>query len=658
MQYRNLSSQDIQLLKENGCRADNWSAIEVKNDCQFDRLSGVRFEGKVKIGTLKGSFFSRNGDKIIPGIENSTLCNCDIADQIYIKNVHLLKSYQVEERVVLRNINRLSVSGETSFGNGTKIEILNEGGGRELPIFESLSSQLAYLIVLYRHEKNFIQILEKYIEEYTDSKKSTVGSIGSESIIENCNMIENVRIGSCATISGAAVLKEGTIVSNKEAPTKIGVGVIAESFIIHTGSKITDGALLDKCFIGQSVEISKQFSAENSAFFANSGGFHGEACSIFAGPYTVTHHKSSLLIAGLFSFYNAGSGTNQSNHMYKLGAIHQGVLERGSKTGSFSYILWPARVGAFTAVIGKHYSNFDTSSFPFSYVNEENGNSVLTPAMNLFSVGTRRDTEKWPKRDKRTDAEKLDIIHFKAFNPYTIGNMYNGRNLLLQLLEKAEKKQEFVSYKGIRIKRLMLKTCSKYYDLAIHIYIGEAIAERIEQNNLNWEAILEQIRALKSQSQELEQWCDISGMIAPKASIDELIDKCNNGSFNSVVDILKGLKKIESSLEQKSWEWCIRLLSQILGKTQSQIDKEDLQLVLNNWVKNKIKLNNMTLKDAEKEFDQNSRYGYGIDGDDIVKGEDFAAVRGKYEEDGFVQNLQADNEQTQARGEKLLHLIA
>ena len=58
----------------------------------------------------------------------------------------------------------------------------------------------------------------------------------------------------------------------------------------------------------------------------------------FAGPYKVTHHKSTLLIAGMFSFMNAGSGSNQSNHMYKLGPIHQGTLERGAKTTSDSYI--------------------------------------------------------------------------------------------------------------------------------------------------------------------------------------------------------------------------------------------------------------------------------------------------------------------------------
>ena len=71
--------------------------------------------------------------------------------------------------------------------------------------------------------------------------------------------------------------------------------------------------------------------------------------------------------------------------------VHQGLLERGSKTGSFSYLLWPSRVGAFTAVIGKHYANFDASDLPFSYITEEDAGSVITPAMNFFTVGTMRD---------------------------------------------------------------------------------------------------------------------------------------------------------------------------------------------------------------------------------------------------------------------------
>lgn len=82
-------------------------------------------------------------------------------------------------------------------------------------------------------------------------------------------------------------------------------------------------------------------------------------------------HKSSLLIAGMFSFLNAGSGSNQSNHLYKLGPIHQGIVERGSKTTSDSYILWPAKIGAFSLIMGRHVNHPDTSDLPFSYLIEK-----------------------------------------------------------------------------------------------------------------------------------------------------------------------------------------------------------------------------------------------------------------------------------------------
>ena len=118
-----------------------------------------------------------------------------------------------------------------------------------------------------------------------------------------------------------------------------------------------------------------------SLFFSNCQGENGEACAIFAGPFTVTHHKSTLLIAGMFSFMNAGSGSNQSNHMYKLGPIHQGTMERGAKTTSDSYILWPARVGAFSLVMGRHVNHADTSNLPFSYLIEQRNTTYLVPGV-------------------------------------------------------------------------------------------------------------------------------------------------------------------------------------------------------------------------------------------------------------------------------------
>ena len=223
-------------------------------------------------------------------------------------------------------------------------------------------------------------------------------------------------------------------------PVFIGPGVIMEHFIVCSGSIVTDSTLIDKCFIGQGCILANIILQKTPCSLQTAEDYHGEACSIFAGPYTVTHHKSTLLIAGIFSFMNAGSGSNQSNHMYKLGPIHQGIVERGSKTTSDSYLLWPARIGPFTLVMGRHYKNLDTSSLPFSYLIESNDESILVPGINLRSVGTIRDAQKWPLRDIRKDPVKIDQINFNLLSPYTIRKMIDGRELL-KTIQKGVRKR-------------------------------------------------------------------------------------------------------------------------------------------------------------------------------------------------------------------------
>src|SRR5665647_134331 len=383
MNYRHLIKEEINRLLSQNCFSDNWDGITVAEDFTPGNIINTRFSGIIKLGNCSGTIeLSKNVSKTC-GIYNSNICDCEIADQVYVADVRNLLNYIIDENVAISNVGSITVTGESSFGNGTEIELLNEGGGRELLMFDGLSAQIAYLAVIYRHDVDFTSKMLGIIRAYCRSKQSDRGVIKAGTRIINSNVIHNVSFGSYATVSGAVLLEEGTVMSTVEAPSYIGEGVMAKKFIIQSGSVVDGGAILDKSFVGQGVRIGKQYSSENSVFFANSEAFHGESCSLFAGPYCVTHHKSTLLIATLVSFFNAGSGTNQSNHMYKLGPVHQGILERGSKTGSFAYLLLPAHIGAFTVVVGKHFANFDTSDFPFSYISEEKGKSILLSLIHI-----------------------------------------------------------------------------------------------------------------------------------------------------------------------------------------------------------------------------------------------------------------------------------
>lgn len=657
MTYRHLTKEEINRLLLQNCLADNWTGITVTEGFSPEHIINTRFEGKIKLGIYSGTIEVAKNILKTCGIFNSFISNCEIGDHVYISDVKNLSDYIIEGNVVISNVGSLIVNEESTFGNGTEIEVLNEGGGRELPIFDRLSSQTAYLTVLYRHDKDFTGKILGIIRQYCESKRSNRGLIQAGARIQDSLIIRNVFVGSYATISGASLLEEGTIQSCKEAPAFIGVGVVAKKFIVLSGSVVDGGVILDKCFAGQGVKIGKQFSAENSVFFANSEAFHGEACSLFAGPYTVTHHKSTLMIASLASFFNAGSGTNQSNHMYKLGPLHQGVLERGSKTGSFSYLLLPVHIGAFTAVIGKHYSNFDTADFPFSYISEEKGKSELTPAMNLFTVGTRRDIDKWPARDRRKDPDKLDLVHFDLFNPYIAGRIINGINILNELAEKTDKQQDYVNYKGISIHRLLLKATRKYYEMALKLYVGQEVVKRIQGVDSN--STLTDLRNMLTvqETDGTGKWVDICGLFSPAGKIDELVDSVKSRKIRSVDELYDNLASIYNNYSKYAWAWCSSLISQQTGDKPENLPVDGLIQIIEDWKTNAIKLNNMILKDAEKEFDPGSKIGFGIDGDADTINSDFQAVRGEYDNNKFVISVKRESNEIEEKAERLIAVL-
>ncbi len=659
MKYQKLENSEINTLKNQGCIADNWDTVFVIDGFNPDRVQNVHFSGEVKLGLFNQNVEIHKGIFKPSGIYNSYIKNCLIGPNVYINKVNNLVNYNIEENVIIDNVADLIVSGETTFGNGTKIRILNEKGGRELLIYDQLTSQIAYLMVTRRDDKQLINNLEEMIKIYVEDSKSDTGCIGHNSRIVNCLNIHNVNIGSYANINGVTSLTEGTIKSEEYAPAIVGEGVIAKSFIILTDSTVDCSAMLDGTFVGQGVKIGKQFSAENSAFFANSEGFHGEACSIFAGPYTVTHHKSTLLIAGMFSFYNAGSGSNQSNHSYKLGSVHQGILERGAKTGSFSYLMLPVRIGAFSAIIGKHYTNFDATNFPFSYILESEGKSLLMPAMNLCTVGTRRDSAKWKKRDRRHPNYKIDHINFELFNPYTIGRALNG----IKILKKLEigKKEEYVNYFGLQIKRSKISSAIKKYEMAINIFIGDSIINKIDTsasmpNFKELTKILATDMENESQRKEIENWIDLSGMLTSYAKCENFIGQVWDKNISTVSKLREAFNNLNGEYQELSWSWCRKLINNIYGNYPANLSAKSLLKIIRNWAESKTKMNELVLLDAKKEFNEKSQIGFGIDNSEL-KQKDFDSIRGTYDSNSFVMELRKEIIQIEKRAKQLALLI-
>ncbi len=654
---RNLSGPEIRTLNSNSCRCDDWSLVKVHDGFDPSRCFNVTFSGNVTLGSLKGSYTDESGVSVKCGITNAHIHNCSIGSNVLISNIgDYIANYIIEDEVIIKDCGRIHTEGRSSFGNGTEVAVLNETGGRSVKIWDRLSAHEAYIIALYRHRSKAIAQIEKMVSGYSESISSEKGIIGSHSKILNCRSIRNVRIGCYSKIEGSMSLNEGSVNSCKEDPIFIGPGVIMEHFIVCSGSIVTESTLIDKCFIGQGCVLGKHYSAENSLFFANCAGFHGEACSIFAGPYTVTHHKSTLLIAGIFSFMNAGSGSNQSNHMYKLGPIHQGIMERGSKTTSDSYLLWPARIGPFSLVMGRHYRNMDTSALPFSYLIESNDQSILVPGVNLRSVGTIRDAQKWPKRDRRKDPMKIDQINFNLLSPYTIRKMFEGRNLLRKIRSVAGEVSRSYTYNNMIIEGQSLERGINLYQMGINKFLGNSLIKRLENINLRSNKEL-QARLKPDKSHGNGEWVDIAGLLAPQRVIEKLLADIESGEINSLQRIEEEFRNMHKSYYDWEWIWSCERIEEEAGKPVNKFTAGDVIEMVEKWERSVIDLDKMLYEDARKEFTLSSMTGFGIDGGPEIKKQDFEQVRGDFESNSVVAAIQ-DHIRTKASlGDELIERV-
>ena len=632
---RLLTDKEIATLTVYGCSAEKWENVKVVEDFSPAFIYNVHFSGNIELGTYNKVFDLPGGLKKHAGILNCCLHNCSVGNDVFIDKVHnYIANYQIEEGAYIENVNLILVEGESSFGNGVKVPVMNEGGGREIPIFDTLSAPLAYILTLYRHRHDLIQNLQHLIDNYARQQKSDKGKIGKNVRIVNCGSIRNVRIGDNAVIEGASLLENGSINSNEFAPVVIGSGVKCNDFILSSGVSVTDSTLVSRCFIGQGCILGKHYSALDSLFFSNCQGMHGEATAIFAGPYTVSHHKSTLLIAGMFSFLNAGSGSNQSNHMYKLGPIHQGICERGSKTTSDSYLLWPARIGAFTLVMGRHYKHSDTSDLPFSYLIENATESFLVPGVNLRSVGTIRDAQKWPKRDNRKDPVKIDPINFNLLSPYTIGKMMKGLEVLKNLQQIAGETTDVYTYQNCSIKNSSLKKGIEFYTIAINKFLGNSLITRLKDTAFT---SVDEVRSrLKPDTQNGHgEWIDLSGLIAPKQVVDEFLKSIEKGQL-ALDNIHAELQNMHQQYYDFEWTWAKDKLEQYWNKSVDEVTLDDIFEMVEQWKDSVVKLDKLIYSDAKKEFSLNSKTGFGVDGDEEQKHLDFESVRGSFESNPFV----------------------
>lgn len=531
---RELSVNEIAILEEQGCRAEDWTEILVDEDFATSSITNVTFYGHIEIGSLNGSIEVEDGFRRRCCLRNVTLRNVTIGEECLIENISgYISGYKIGNHCYISDCGIIAAQNGTTCGAGETISVLNENGEGNIVLYPGLTSQVAWLMV------NYPEVRELAQRNISDQDQQP--TIFSNSRIVGTKEIVNTMIGESAELRGASRLYECTIESSEEVSTYIGSDVIMEKTIAAPGATITDGAKLFDTYVGEQTHIGKGFSSQSSAFFANSHMDNGEACAAFCGPFSASHHKSTLLIGGAFSFYNAGSGTNQSNHAYKMGPIHWGSLARGSKTASGCHILWPATIGAYTMAMGKIQTHPNTRKLPFSYLIGEGTKTYLIPGINLRTVGTWRDNLKWQKRDLRPASQRRDNINTTFPNPYIIQNVLEGKQLLQELQTKYGTDAAEYKYNGCTIKHDALQRGIQYYELAVRLYLYEHFRTSAATYDTTY-----------TDEPHPHTWLDLCGMLAPKADIDRIVQDIRTGSITTIQELESILHTLHNDYKANS----------------------------------------------------------------------------------------------------------
>ena len=590
--YRPLTSEEIEVLRSNDCWAEDWTSINVSEDFKPNFMHRVMLYGEVNIGAFNKNVEVSQGFVKHSGINNATLRNATIGDDCLIENVgNFINNYNIGDDCYISNISTMETTEGATYGEGNLVSVLNEVGEGNVILFSDLNSQLAAFMVKHFSDKELKENIRQLIKTDIDNKMPERGQIGNNVKIVNTKEITNCVINDFCEVNGASRLSDCTLLGSIHGNVYIGTGVIAENSIIAEGSSVINSVKIQDCFIGETCQLSNGFTASASVFFANSYMSNGEACAAFCGPFTASHHKSSLLIGGMFSFYNAGSATNFSNHAYKMGPMHWGILERGSKTASGAYLLMPATLGTYSVCFGKLMHHPDTRNLPFAYLIADGDKMFLIPGRNITTVGLYRDIKKWPKRDLRAPENRKSIVNLDWLSPFSVGEVLKGKKILENLREVTGDNVSQYLYHEYIIPATSLHKGIKYYDIALRIYMG-AVLKRVLKRDPSITPPSTQIG--------LGDWDDLSGLLLPISEEERIINDLKDGNIETIQELIERFENIDANYREYQWTWTYKMICDYYGI--SEITLEDANRIHEDYIKARRSWIAEIKKDAEKEF--------------------------------------------------------
>jgi hypothetical protein len=442
--WRHLQASELEELVRNGNTSENWDHVLVADGFDPRHVRGCQFSGLVRIGRIRNVSLSMH-DLIVPaGLRDSHIVACDIGDDVVIRNVRYIARYIVGDHSMLLNINEMQTTNHAKFGNGivkdgenedTRVwmDLMNEASGRAVLPFDGMIPADAFLWAKYRQDAELMERFKAITEAQFDSRRGFYGTIGKASVIKNCSIIKDVKVGDCVYVKGANKLKNLTIHSSEDEPTQIGEGVELVNGIIGLNCHVFYGCKAVRFVMGNNSNLKYGARLIHSILGDNSTVSCCEILNALIFPAHEQHHNNSFLTAALLKGQSnlAAGATIGSNHNSRAndGEIEAG---RGFWPGLCTTLKHSSRFASFTLLAKGDFPAELNIPLPFSLLNDDRTNDCLTvmPAYwwmyNMYALA--RNTWKYQTRDKRK--ARIQKIELDSLAPDTAEEMFEALPLL------------------------------------------------------------------------------------------------------------------------------------------------------------------------------------------------------------------------------------
>ena len=679
---RNPTQSEISILQhnDNRCSDPQWRTLFVSEAFDPTLIHDTEFYGTVVIGELRKATLKFHDLELETGIVNSYIDSCVFGDDVCIRNVSYLQNYSIGSRVMIFNVQEMSCTVHSKFGNGILKEgepeenriwigVGNENGGRDILPFESMIPADAYIWSRYREDKELMKKFIDLTEEGHSRQNNTCGIVGDDVVIKNTSLIKDVKIGPCAYIKGAFKLKNITICSSEEESSQIGEGVEMVNGIMGYGSKAFYQSVAVRFVLGRNCQLKYGARLLNSVLGDNSTVSCCELLNNLIFPFHEQHHNTSFLIASTVKGQSniAAGATIGSNHNSRSpdGEIYAG---RGFWPGLCSDFKHNSKFASFTLISKGSYQYELNITYPFSLVSrssEEEGISIM-PAYwfmyNMFAMA--RNNSKFKNRDVR--AVKVQNIETDPLAPDTMQEVLSALDRIIHLTENwlmsndlnytqatgnmYQKAKDFLHQNPDADLTFVDPLCMKKFGAKIvkpvqgykeyrkitKYFAVKTLSEYCKQKN-----IASFSTALFSEILSLElytEWVNIGGQIIPVKKLEHLFALIKKGSIKNWDEVHAFYNDCDKEYLTYKVRYALYLLETLYSRPVKDFTKEIYADILKDVTVVSDYMYTSSISSRQKDYTDFFR------STTYRNMEEMTAVVGRIEDNSFLKKLKVDTE--------------